>query len=223
MNTRESDNTLPGAEQVSSAYRAANFNEEPPAELDRAILAAATRHRRRPLASYLPSLALAATVVLSVSLVLRSGVLNENTETFSDEGTSAPDIRALPTSSLQELDEFVEPEAPPPQDSTAPGAGINTLGAVEGRSREAAENNRDEAVAPALPERAPLGVAANTAAAVRTICSNTDREEPAAWLGCIAALLEEGNEDEARRELAAFTQAYADYPLPADLDGQMEP
>ena len=223
MNTRESNDTLPGAEQVSSAYRAANFDEEPPADLDRAILAEANRHRRRPLASYLPSLALAATVVLSVSLVLRSGVLNENAELVSDEGTSAPDIRALPASSLQELDEFVEPEAPPPQDSPAPGADISTFRAVEVRSREAAESNRDEAVAPTLPERAPPGVAANTAAAVRTICSNTDREEPAAWLGCISTILEEGNEDEARRELAAFTQAYADYPLPADLDGQMEP
>jgi len=197
MNTPESKNTLPGAEQVSNAYRAANFDEEPPAELDRAILAAANRHRRRPLASYLPSLALAATVVLSVSLVLRSGVLNENTETFSDEGADAPDIRALPTSSLQELDELVESEAPPPQDSPAPSAGVSTFQAVEIRSREAV--------------------------AVQTICSNTDREEPAAWLGCISAILEEGNEDEARRELAAFTQAYADYPLPADLDGQMEP
>ena len=93
MNTRDRNDTLPGAEQVSSAYRAANFDEEPPAELDRAILAAANQRRRRPLASYLPSLALAATVVLSVSLVLRSGVLNENAEIVSDEGTSAPDIR----------------------------------------------------------------------------------------------------------------------------------
>ncbi len=197
MNTREPNNTLPGAEQVSSAYRAANFDEEPPAELDRAILAAANRHRRRSLASYLPSLALAATVVLSVSLVLRSGLLNENAEIFSDEGADAPDIRALPTSTLQELDEFVEPEAPQPQDSPAPGAGVSTFQAVEIRSREAA--------------------------AVQTICSNTAREEPVAWLSCISALLEEGNEDEARRELAAFTQAYADYPLPADLDAEREP
>lgn len=197
MNTSESKNPLPGAEQVSSAYRAANFDEEPPAELDRAILAAADRHRRRPLASYLPSLALAATVVLSVSLVLRSGLLNENAEIFSDEGADAPDIRALPTSTLQELDEFVEPEASPPQDSPAPGAGVSTFQAVEIRSREAT--------------------------AVQAICSNTAREEPAAWLGCISALLEEGNEDEARRELAAFTEAHADYPLPADLDAEMEP
>ncbi len=169
MNTPESKNTLPGAEQVSSAYRAANFDEEPPAELDRAILAAANQRRRRPLASYVPSLALAATVVLSVSLVLRSGLLNENAEIFSDEGADSP----------------------------APGSGVSTFQAVEIRSREAA--------------------------AVQTICSDTAREEPVAWLSCISALLEEGNEDEARRELAAFTQAYADYPLPADLDAEREP
>ena len=184
MNTRESKNTLPGTEQVSSAYRAANFDEEPPAELDRAILLAANRRRRRPLASYLPSLAFAAAVVLSVSLVLTSGVLNENTEIFSDEEADAPGISAFPASTLRELDEFV---------------------------------------APASPERAPLGAAANTAATVQTICNNTDREEPVAWLSCISALLEEGNEDEARRELVAFTQAYADYPLPADLDAEREP
>ena len=191
MNTREPNNTLPEAEQVSSAYRAANFDEEPPSELDRAILAAANRHRRRPLASYLPSLALAATVVLSVSLVLMSGILNENTEIFADEEADAPDISAFQ--------------------------------AVEVRSREAADNNRDEAVAPALPERAPLGAAANTAATVQTICNNTDREEPVAWLDCISAILEEGNEVEARRELAAFTQAYVDYALPANLDATIEP
>ena len=223
MNTPESKHTLPGAEQVSRAYRAANFDEQPPAELDRAILAAENRHRRRPLASYLPSLALAATVVLSISLVLRSGVLNENAELFSGDEVDASDMRALPPSTLRELDEFVEPGAPPPQDSPTPAAGISTFRAVEVRASEAAADNRDEAVTPTLPGRIPLGAAANTAVAVQAICNSADREEPDAWLDCISAILEEGNGDEARRELAAFTQAYADYPLPADLDSEVEP
>jgi len=223
MNTPESKNTLPGAEQVSRAYRAANFDEQPPAELDRAILAAENRHRRRPLASYLPSLALAATVVLSISLVLRSGVLNENAELFSGEEVDASDITALPTSTLRELDESVEPETAPPQDSPTPAASISAFQAVEDRASEAEADNRDAAVTPTSPGRIPLEADANTAAAVQRNCSSTDREEPDAWLDCISAILEEGNDDEARRELAAFTQAYADYPLPAGLDAEVEP
>lgn len=47
MNTTGPKNALPGADQVSRAYQAAKFAEEPPAEMDRVILAAARRRRRR--------------------------------------------------------------------------------------------------------------------------------------------------------------------------------
>ena len=89
MTSNEPDNSVPGSDEVAAAFRKANFDEGPPPSVDQAILAAAQQEQRKPFPAYLPPLALAATVVLSVSLVLRSGMLNETTDVFS-EPTMAP-------------------------------------------------------------------------------------------------------------------------------------
>ena len=193
MTSSESKDQLPGAEQVSRAYRAANFDEVPPAAVDRAILAAARQERRRPLASYLPPLALAATVVLSVSLILRSGVLNENTEIFSSEPEIEPPARpAIELRARQAQPELTEEIA---QDQQA----IESL---------------------AIESTAATAGAANFA---QTGCTDADREEPISWLECIAATLTNGDENNAREELAAFVEVHPDYVLPAELEATLTP
>jgi hypothetical protein len=211
MNTTEPKNALRGADQVSRAYRAANFDEEPPAELEREILAAARRHRRRPLASYLPPLALAATVVISISLVFRSGELNENAETLSDEAPPAAEFRAVPISTVRELEEAVAPvielEA-----AVAP---------VEAAARREGISQDQQAVLPDAFEVLPL--TAGTGSAVEIGCANVDRGQPDTWLACISVRLQQGYEGDARRELEAFAQAYPDYSLAEDLEALRVP
>ena len=201
MNTTEQKNAVRGADQVSRAYQAANFDEEPPAELDHAILAAAKRQRRRPLASYMPPLALAATVVLSISLVFRSGELNENAEIFSDEALPASGVRAVPSSTAIELEEAVAP--------------------VEAAARQEEILRDQQAVRPDAFEIRPLN--AGTASPGQVGCANVDRGQPDTWLACISVRLQQGYEDDARRELEAFAQAYPDYSLPEDLEALRVP
>ncbi len=211
MTTTEPKNALRGADQVSRAYRAANFDEEPPAELEREILAAARRHRRRALASYLPPLALAATVIISISLVFRSGELNENAEILSDEAPPAAEFRAVPISTVRELEEAVAPvielEA-----AVAP---------VEAAARREGISQDQQAVRPDAFEVLPL--TAGTGSAVEIGCANVDRGQPDTWLACISVRLQQGYEGDARRELEAFAQAYPDYSLAEDLEALRVP
>ncbi len=197
-------NALPGADQVSRAYRAAKFDEEPPAELDRVILAAARRQRHRPLASYLPPLALAATVVLSVSLVLRSGVLNEDAEIISDDAAPATGVRAVPISAVRELEEPI---------------------AAEETMRFREEISLDGPTAPALRARPVemLPLTTGIAASVKIGCADVDHGQADIWLACISARLRQSDDDDARRELQAFAEAYPDYSLPEDLETLLVP
>lgn len=197
-------NALPGAEQVSRAYQAAKFDEEPPAELDRVILAAARRQRHRPLASYLPPLALAATVVLSISLVLRSGVLNEDAEIISDDAAPATGVRAVPISAVRELEEPI---------------------AAEETMRFREEISLDRPTAPALRARPVemLPLTTGIAASVKIGCADVDHGQADIWLACISARLRQGDDDDARRELRTFAQAYPDYSLPEDLETLLVP
>ncbi len=242
MNTNEPDELVPGAEQVSEAYQAAGFDESPPAELDRAILAEAERSNRRSLFSFLPPLALAATVVLSVSLVLRSGVLNENTEVFSDAILSDVPGTASPATVTNERDlESTEPESldsvvTGSEELQANGAGtdFDTPVAAEARApaqAPAEDELRARQELPALRQEAgersvrteaqsPGAAALEEAVATSTAldCPTADTAVADDWLACIAAGVELGQIDAARQELEAFLAVYPEVPLPEELD-----
>ncbi len=131
MNTTRPEDTVLGLDQISRAYREAEFDEEPSPALDRAILAKARGHRR-PLASYIPPLALAATVVLSVSLVLRSGVLNENAEILSDLPSARSPVITVPTSVSRNLNESIAVEVESiSQDAPAESADVEAYDALD--------------------------------------------------------------------------------------------
>ncbi len=221
MNTTEPKNVVRGADQVSRAYQAAKFDEEPPAELESEILAAARRHRRRPLASYMPPLALAATVVLSISLIFRSGELNENTEILSDEAPPAAEFRAVPISTVRELEEAVAPVLEL-DETVAPVIELESaIAPVEAAARREGISPNQQAVRPDAFEVLPL--TAGTGSAVEIGCANVDRGQPNTWLACITARLQQGYETDARRELEAFVQAYPDYSLAQDLEALRVP
>jgi hypothetical protein len=241
MTRNESKDQLPGAEQVSRAYGAANFDEQPPASIDRAIINAARQQHRGRFSSYLPPLALAATVVLSVSLIFRSGVLNENTEIFS-EPARAPAASTLPSPEATEFDDAADSEELAPlQDSPALLRGAGTADTLEqvlvppeesaGADDTLATEPRTRQVQPGLLEEVAqeqqaadaisLESAATTAGVAgfaQTSCSDDYREGPESWLECIEVILATGDENAARDELAAFVELNSDYALPANLE-----
>jgi len=71
MKERRNGDLPAGVDEVSAAYRAARFQDTPPPHIDAQILAAAKRVGPRRANQYLPPLALAATVVLALGIVLR--------------------------------------------------------------------------------------------------------------------------------------------------------
>ncbi|MGI9259708.1 MAG: hypothetical protein ACR2QQ_12815 [Gammaproteobacteria bacterium] len=236
MNTNEPDEVLPGSDQTSEAYRAAGFDEAPPAALDRAILAEAARSNRRSLFSFMPPLALAATVVLSVSLVMRSGVLNENTEVFSDgpisdmpAGTSpAPmtieqDAGGPPAESLDRL----EAEATGLSSSAVADDSAATSPEAPTPAQAPAEQTQpvaERAQAPAAPQEAVFNARSLESTLEEVVvttpfdCADVDTAIADDWLACIATGVEQGQIDAARQELEAFLVVYPEYSLPEELE-----
>jgi hypothetical protein len=216
MTSNESKDQLPGSKQVSQAFRAANFDEVPPAAIDRAILIAARRESRRPLPAYLPPFALAATIVLSVSLVFRFGVLNENTEIFSEPARAPATSIGLDGNPPQE-------EAAAPEDSaTLPDDDVTT-GELQlfmvPQDETAGADNAFEVAPPAVLES--VTASARTVTFAKIDCTATDREEAASWLECVTTILASGSEDSAREELSAFVEIHLGYALPADLEAAL--
>jgi hypothetical protein len=156
------------------------------------------------LASYLRPLALAASVVLSISLVLRSGVLNEDAEIISDDAAPATGVRAVPISAVRELEEPI---------------------AAEETMRFREEISLDLSTAPALRARPVelLPLTTGIAASVKIGCADVDHGQADIWLACISARLRQSDDDDARRELRAFAEAYPDYSLPEDLQTLLVP
>lgn len=243
MNTNEPDDVLPGADQISEAYRKAGFDDAPPASLDRAILEAANSRRRHSLFSYWPSFALAATVVLSVSLVLRSGLLNQNAGVSSDAIQSdmpnamplepvtiqqgspdmleAGDLDALQagardfSTNQTETDSATRtaPEAPEP---------LRAPAETELRARQTQPVLRQEVEAQSVqPEALSSAAVVLEEAAVSStapVCSAIDTGIADEWLACIVTAVEQGQIDSARQELEAFLAVYPEFSLPEELD-----
>jgi hypothetical protein len=221
------------SEEISRAYRAAAFDETPPEHLDRAILAAARHRRRLRMATLLPPLALAATVVLAFSIVLRIGVLQPEGARERRRPEPAPVIEALRSAPEREqASPRNEPELaagsparpssaaalePATIDAVSPGEpALRAAPAPPGREADAAEQDRAwEAQADVAGRTLSRQRAATAAPAA---CPETDRDEPALWLQCIAAHLAEGRAEIAGVELDAFLVTYPDYPLSEDLE-----
>jgi len=173
---------------------------EPSKRIDDAILEASRRsaRARHPiLHRWGPPVALAATVILGVSLAL----LVTDHESMRDASgllrSDEPGPRAAPEKKRE------APAAPAPRELFSSPMGPDTKPAPKA-----------QAPAP-LAKRAPPAAAAKApppAAAAAPVA-----RPPDAWLDDIRKLKSQGRGADAERELAEFTRRYPDYPVPEDL------
>ncbi len=222
MNPEERDEEmlrefLAGDSPLSRLYRR-DAQQQPNAQLDAAILAAARRNlapksrvAHGPFARHwvVPT-SLAAVLVLSVSIVLLTpdpvrqpgleidGVAD--TPAMGREQEPAAKDKAVKKSSekrerkVLQLEDVPTSEQPP-RPVPATGASVAEEAAAPSASRALAE-----------PTPGPHGMPADTVQA-----------DPAAWLRFMEALLKEQNLQAVRNNLRAFRGRYPDFPLPAAL------
>ena len=220
-------------EQVAAAYRRARFAEEPPREVDQAILAEAARQRPRQIfTGWLTPVAVAATVLLSLSLVVRLGLIGPNgpdaeigtfeAETLEENVADQP--AGVPSGSARTLEST---SASPPTRAGQAGQGVAGEGpdspappATPARASSAAERSAPEALPQSLSLEAEEVVSAAPELNLQreqATCEEA-RDEPDMWLGCIARLRLDGAAGIARDELAAFRTSFPDYPVPDEMD-----
>lgn len=231
MSHDHEDDRFPVDAQLRDAYRKIAQGETPSPKLDAAILAAAARGRPRRLHGLLPPLAMAATVVLALGLILRLAAPTR------DEFVSEPaGERASSPSALER--EQLPGRAPTPgadtsvEESPRPATVGTAAVAPEPASDTPTTEQRLEAfrapsVAP-LPEAqqraavAPSASAdalASSAAGPTSICNADDGD---AWLTCIRELIDAGRPEEAALELEALAAAYPNLTIPDSIASAME-
>jgi len=188
---------MPDDRDLSGLYRATRL-EEPSAELDRAVLMEARRALTRRRRRWLVPLSTAAVLVLGLSLTLYEIEAPRPTaveapappESMGEAAPASPAAGAM-------SDQAVERPMLKLQRSAAP---RSLPEAEEALSEKAWPAERDLLTSPASGAKAESG------------------DDPDAWVARLMELLEQGDEETLRTELAAFRQRYPDYPLPAPLE-----
>lgn len=183
-------------------YAEAGFDEVPPPEIDRAILAEADRVAARRTRRFKPAyLAWAAAVLLSIAVVLETGlgpgVAPEHARTISepvtDLGGTAPRDAERASSAAESAELRVAPVRPEARDAA------DDLGAPR----------LERFAAPPPGATAPAADGARAAASTPDArCGEEARGDVAAWLTCIAELREAGEDAAADAELEALRLAY---------------
>jgi len=189
--------------RVSERYRALG-REQPPPELDAAILAASRRRHSR----WVVPVSIAAVVVLAVGVTLR--VQLEERKDAEDIALS-PRVMQAPASPPAALESRAQaaPEAAAPPAAPA-AAAAPQLGA---RKREAPAEASADRAEPA--GRASAGVAVGKLSA--------PPETPEQWLERIAKLRDAGKAREADESLAEFKRRYPDYRISEALRARIAP
>jgi len=230
---------------VSSLYRL-GATDEPPATLDARILAAARRElvavpvRQRPAwFGWLAPMGVAATVVLSISLI----VVAERDQ--PDLLPAAAPVATPPVPAVRAPAAQAERSAPLPTPEPAlakkwdrslvlplakPTAPVSGESRMRQEAAPAAEQSL-RAIAPPAP--APAGAAAAPASALSAARpaapaaklelqrADSALRPPEIWLEEIRRLKNQGQLDALREQLAAFRRAYPDYPLPKDIEAYL--
>jgi hypothetical protein len=189
--------------RVSERYRALG-REQPPPELDVAILAASRRRHAR----WVVPVSIAAVVVLAVGVTLRVQI--EERKDAEDIALS-PRVMQAPASPPAALESRAQaaPEAAAPPAAPA-AAAAPQLGA---RKREAPAEASADRAEPA--GRASAGVAAGKLSA--------PPQTPEQWLERIAKLRDAGKAREADESLAEFKRRYPDYRIPEAMRARVAP
>jgi len=182
-------------DKLAERYRALG-REEPPAELDRKILAASRRAAgsRPGLRRWVLPLSIAAVIVLSVAVTLQL----QREQADLEEQVGAPAEAGKAAAPAPPAAGNVVRAPVPEAKLQKPAAGAP---AQEGRpSRESADRERFERAAPAAAEERAKQL--------------TAEESPERRLERIAELRRAGRDDEADRLLAEFRRRYPDYRIP---------
>jgi hypothetical protein len=205
-------------EAVRSAFRAARFDDEPPAEVDAAILAAARSARPRSLHGVLPPLALAATVVLALGLVLRLAIPTREPAIVSDGLPLESAPTTFETGNLSEEGAPGRAEAVRQREPAAPASADAAVSAPAAATESSVAREATTAIVggAARPATEALNAPASD-------CAAQFGAEPDGWLDCIAALLDAGEAAAARRELAAFSARFPDRSVPARIESRLAP
>jgi len=188
---------MPEDRDLSQLYRATRL-EEPSAELDRAVLMEARRALTRRRRRWLVPLSTAAVLVLGLSLTLYEIEAPRPTAVEPPAATQSMGeaVPASPAAGAMN-DQAQERPMMKLQRSAAPRALPEAEEAVSEKARSV---ERDLLTTPAAGAKAEFG------------------DDPDAWVARQMELLERGDEETLRTELAAFRQRYPDYPLPAPLE-----
>ena len=193
--------------EVPERYRA-GVQDEPPARLDAAVLAAARREVEQPRhrSNWQMPASIAAMLVIGVSLVL---LVRDNEPPLPSFDRSAAEEAKLAKPAPPQLAMKAQPR--PRADSQRE--------ARPSRERSARPDHEPFARAEeaAARENAVSGAAVPAAPAPAAPARARD------WLGKIDDLLREGKEAEARRQLVDFREHYPRYPLPERLQALLPP
>ncbi len=214
-------------------------SDAPSAELDRLVIERARRALRDPQPQAVPKvfpllnwgvpLALAATLVLSFTLVMQmdsqdpvaraagpakatatAPVPQEAPATLTDDSgpaTAAAQARAVPSR------ERMESNPAPAADSM--GLAKSAAGASQSAAQNAAPARADVAVEYAAQAAAPLALPSSAASMARPLRSTDD---PRRWLVAIEALRTAGEAAEADRQLSALRARYPDFVVETELE-----
>jgi hypothetical protein len=220
--------------------------DEPPAVLDDRILAAARRatiaapaRRRSPWRAWLAPMGVAATVVLSLSVLLlarheQPDLLPAPVVAPRPAEPATADAPAVAAPEPRQAAMPIVRRSPPPARSIAPAREEDRL---QEQAIPAAKLQPPPPSAPAMappaaaaaPAAAPLQMEAAPAGAAPGVLSapaaaKADRQRldggvrtAEVWLEDIRRLQRAGHLEAAREQLAAFRRAYPDYPLPDDV------
>jgi hypothetical protein len=230
--------------KVSRAYRAAS-SDGPPAAIDAAILAAARERQTRTVRRARPSrvrwfapVGVMATIVIGVSITL----LLEREHPELTEGRVSPagpplaaEASNLPAAASAKpkpagralADVSAKKEAVVAGQSMAervPGSLESAPPApiafpAEARSKSAAARIMEAPAAAATDSTGagPAGANARVPASVSAPMQQPGARSAEAWLADIAALRQQGREQDARAQLAHFRKSYPNHPLPDSL------
>lgn len=196
--------------RVAERYRALG-REEPPPELDAAILAAS---RRRPVRWAVP-VSVAAVVVLAVGVTLR--VQLEERSGAQEVALSPRVMEATPADEVAR--QSMRDAAPARAPAAAPPAKV----AQESRAQELQAGSRKrEALAELTADRAEPAAPASANAVAGRI-SPAAAETPEQWLERIARLRDAGKAREADESLAEFRKRYPEYRMSEAMRARVAP
>lgn len=202
--------TDPGRDTlVSERYRALG-REQPPPELDAAILAASRRRHSR----WAVPVSIAAVVVLAVGVTLRVQI--EERKDAEDVALS-PRVMQAPAPADEVARQSWRDSAP------APAAAPPTKVAQESRAQELQAGSRKrEALAEVTADRAEPAAPASANVVAGTI-SPAAAETPEQWLERIARLRDAGKAREADESLAEFRKRYPEYRMSEAMRARVAP